>query len=306
MLQAEAVGMGFSQLADALLALQGHVVLTGVGKSGLIARKIAATFSSTGTPAVFLDPTSALHGDLGLLKDRDLLMALSNSGETAELLAVVRAARGMGVLVSCVTAQPQSTVAKLSHYVVRLAVEREACPMGLAPTSSTTAMLAIGDALALAVSEARGFTRDRYLTLHPGGSLGERLRYLVRDVMQPAVTVKKETSLVDALRAAEEAGNPGILLVVDDGGDLLGVITDGDVRRALADPGRNPAGLLQTSVVLLAKEKPWTVSVEASAADALRLMEVHGVTALPVRGQDGKPLGLVHIHGILGRGTFTI
>jgi arabinose-5-phosphate isomerase len=313
------LGQGFVDLARRILRLEGRVVITGVGKSGIIGEKIAATLSSTGTPACFLRPVDALHGDLGMLSPRDLLLAISSSGETAEVLAVVEAAQELGVEIASFTGSPDSSLARRSRFTVDVGVEREACPLGLAPTASTTVTLAVGDALAMVLLEERGFTREHYLRFHPGGNLGARLRFRVRDLMRQGdriPQVLEGATLAEALREMTRRENIGMTLVVSADGRLRGILTDGDVRRAMLQaaggdgpPGTGPAAAADLTALPVSRfmtAHPRVIGAEASAADAVRLMEVHGITCLAVVNLKSEPEGVVHLHDILGRGKFSL
>jgi arabinose-5-phosphate isomerase len=305
------LGEPFARMTRRILGASGRVAVTGVGKSGIIAEKIAATLSSTGTPAFFLRPVEALHGDLGMLLPDDLLLAISTSGETAEVLAVARAARELGVDVLAFTGALESSLARTAAISIDVGVEREACPLGLAPTASTTVALAVGDALAMVLLEKRGFTRERYLRFHPGGSLGERLRFSVRDLMRegdriPVVT--EGASLREALNEMTRQENIGMTLVVSEAGKLTGILTDGDIRRIVLrrGPGTRARDVLDENVVGLMTRNPRIIDPESSAAEALRIMEVHGITSLAVVTIEDAPLGVVHLHDILGRGKFLL
>lgn len=298
------LGSAFVGFVEKLLSTQGMVVVTGVGKSGIIGEKIAATFASTGTPAIFLHPVDALHGDLGIVSPRDVILAISNSGETSEVLAVVSAAQGLGVPVLAMTGAAESTLARKADGVLDIGVEREACPLGLAPTASTTVTLAMGDALAMVLLEERRFTREHYLRFHPGGSLGERLRFRVRDLMRQGERiprVQEDAPLSAALEEMTRRENIGLTLVLSAGGALAGIITDGDVRRVLLLEEDREA-VIRRPVGEVMTRTPRTIDPEASAAEALRIMEVHGITSLAVVGLRGQPEGLLHLHDILGRG----
>jgi arabinose-5-phosphate isomerase len=304
------LGAPFIHLVRKILELPGRVVTTGLGKSGLIGQKISATLSSTGTPAYFLKPVDALHGDLGMLRPGDLLLAISNSGETEEVLAVATAARGLGVALAALTGAPASTLAREAEITIDVGVEREACPLGLAPTASTTATLAVGDALAMVLLEERGFTRDHYARFHPGGTLGQRLRSRVRDLMRAGALVPR-VSTVDPLRRALEEmtarDNLGVTLVIDDDGRLAGIITDGDVRRiVLSLPPQEAEGILSLPAGELMTRNPKVVEAEVPASEALRIMEVKGITSLAVVDTLGRPEGILHLHDILGRGKIVI
>lgn len=311
------LGAPFVGVVRRILETEGHVAVTGVGKSGIIGEKIAATLSSTGTPAFFLRPVEALHGDLGMLSPRGVLLAISASGETAEVLAVVDAARELGMEVIAFTGAPESSLARRAVSVLDVGVEREACPLGLAPTASTTVTLAVGDALAMVLLEARGFTREHYLRFHPGGSLGERLRFRVRDLMRQGDQIPRvlETAtLKEALDEMTRRGNLGMTLVLSSSGKLTGIITDGDIRRLFLGQatkgraGREPRteDLLAERTGSLMTPNPRIVDPECSAADALRLMEVHGITCLAVVNHLAQPEGVIHLHDILGRGKFLL
>jgi len=305
----ERLGGDFLRLVEMILSLDGKVVVTGVGKSGIVGHKIAATMCSTGTPAVFLDTAAALHGDLGVLSKDDLLVAISNSGEAAELLNVVAAARGIGARIVAFTGKPGSSLAQHSDLVIDVGVACEACPLGLAPTASTTAALAMGDALAMVLMEAIGFTSRHYARFHPGGSLGQRLKLKVRDIMRAGVDlpVVCETAPFQAALDAMSAGvNLGVVLVTGEGAELCGIITDGDVRRFLmqkVDLAAKTAGELM-------KRNPMTIDADAAASEALRVMEKGtgrgSITSLAIIDAQSRPVGLIHLHDILGRGTFMI
>jgi len=304
----ERLGAPFAELVRRILATQGRVIVSGVGKSGIIGEKIAATLSSTGTPAIFLKPLDAVHGDLGVVKPEDLLIALSASGETEELLNVVFAAKRMGVPVAAFTGISDSTLARKADVTIDTSVEREACPLGLAPTASTTLALAVGDALAMVLLEERRFTREDYARTHPGGSLGRRLRLRVRDLMRTGdlvPVVGAGAPLREALRAMTEIENLGLTLVRDDEGRLAGILTDGDLRRILRRE-EDPADLLDRPVATFMKAAPITVDEDAFASEALQIMEVRGITSLAIADSRGRPRGVIHLHDILGRGKVVI
>lgn len=297
------IGEDFVRAVGILLKTRGRVVLTGIGKSGLIARKIAATLASTGTPAIFLHPVEAMHGDLGMVTTEDCVVALSNSGETREILALVPAFKRRGVPVISVTGRMDSSLARAGDVVLDAGVEREACALGLAPTASTTTALALGDALAVALLKMRRFSERDFLQNHPAGSLGERLKVRVREVMitGPGVpVVKTGTPLRNAILEMDRKGI-GAVLVLDGEESLVGIVTDGDLRRALV----KGMGSDTSSVDDVMTANPKTVSPEALAADALALMERHLITVLPVSEGQGRILGVVHLHDLLGKGRFT-
>jgi arabinose-5-phosphate isomerase len=306
------LGRPFVDLVRRLLAIEGKVCVTGVGKSGIVGEKIATTLSSTGTPAFFLRPVDALHGDLGVLRASDHLLAISNSGETAEVLAVVEAARGLGVPAAALTGNLKSSLAGAAEIAIDIGVCREACPLGLAPTASTAVTLAVGDALAMVLLELRGFTAKEYARFHPGGALGQRLRYRVADLMRrpPNIPILDEGQPLQ--RAIEEMtlrDNLGVTIVRGARGAregaLVGILTDGDLRRLLrrASTGELPLG---RPVRELMTPNPKVIEPETPASEALRLMEVHGITSLPVVDPLSQPVGLLHLHDILGRGKILL
>lgn len=298
----------FVRLVQLILSSPGKVVVSGVGKSGIVGSKVAATLCSTGTPAVSLDPLAALHGDLGLVARGDVLLAISNSGESDELLNVVDSARQIGATTVAVTGNTDSTLAASCEHVLPVKVEQEACPLGLAPTASTVAFMAIGDALAMALLEQRHFSIRDFAVFHPAGALGRRLKLRVRDLMRigPAVPrVPLGASLADALREMSERDNLGVTFVVDETGTLQGIITDGDVRRALrsAEPGCD-VRFIGVSDVMTARPK--VIDPDALASEALRIMELHSITSLGIMDANNHPVGIILLHDILGRGKFTI
>lgn len=291
----------FAQAVDILLGVPGKVVLTGVGKSGLIGRKIAATLASTGTPSFFLHPTEGMHGDIGMVRKGDAVIALSNSGETEEIVRILPVFKRLGLPLIALTGNPRSTLARLADVTLDVGVREEACPMGLAPTASTTAVLAMGDALAVILFEEKGFSPADFAGMHPGGTLGHRLQS-VEDVMHrgreiPLVTF--DTPLKDALFTIS-AKRLGVTGIVDAAGSLAGVITDGDVRRAVErgiDLFGTKAGEVMTAT-------PKRILASDLAASALRKMEEFSITSLFVFYADDsdRPVGIVHIHDLLKAG----
>ena len=288
----------FTAAVTLLRACTGRVIVTGMGKSGLIGRKIAATLASTGTPAYFLHPAEGVHGDLGMLARGDILLALSNSGETDELLAILPAVKRLAVPIVLLTGRPDSPLARVCDLVLDVGVPQEACPMNLAPTSSTTAALAMGDALAMALLELRGLREEDYAELHPRGALGWRSLVRVGDLMHtgdaiPAVS--DDAPMKDVVEEMTRKGL-GMTVVVDRDGRLVGVITDGDLRRLLRRG--EPMGAHVAADV--ASHRPRTVAADAMAADALELMERAGpITSLVVVDTDERPAGVIHMHDIL-------
>lgn len=304
------LGEPFVRLVRRILNLPGRVAVTGVGKSGIIGEKIAATLSSTGTPAIFLKPVDALHGDLGALSAGDLLMAISNSGETEEVLAVAMAAKGIGVGLVALTGTLSSTLALEAEIAIDVAVEREACPLGLAPTASTTVTLAVGDALAMVLLKERGFTRAHYARFHPGGTLGQRLRLRAGDLCRRGELlprVRADAPFREALQEMTRRENLGVTVVVDPGGQLAGIVTDGDIRRIfLSRPPGEAGAVLGEPTSLFMTPRPKTAEADVSVAEALRIMEVKGITSLVIVDSFGRPEGILHLHDILGRGKILI
>lgn len=279
---------------------QGRVIITGMGKSGLIGKKIAATLSSTGTPAYFLHPAEGSHGDLGVLMKQDVVIAISNSGETPEILGILPLVKRFGVPLIGMTGKTQSTLARQSDVILNIAVRQEACPLGLAPTASTTATLALGDTLAVVLLERRGFSEEDFAMFHPAGALGKRLLLRVSDVMKSGdelPVVQAGTSFLDALMEVS-LKKMGIAIVVDDCRRLQGVLTDGDVRRALTRY-QQIKDIVLTDVMT---RSPKLVQPEDLAVTALRLMEENKITVLLCCDPDGRPVGAVHMHDILQTG----
>jgi len=285
----------FDHAVEMLRTCRGRVVCTGMGKSGLVMQKVAATLSSTGTPALFLHPAEAIHGDLGMLVEGDVVLAASNSGTTEELLRLAETLKRLGIAMVAITGRPGSPLARLADVHLSVAIRQEACPLNLAPTASTTATLAIGDALAMAVMEARGFTDEDFARLHPGGQLGKRL-LRVRELMHSGEQLPKvlaETSMRDAIYEMSKKGL-GITAVVDGDDRLLGVISDGDLRRAL----EHDDGLLRRTAGECMRTAPKTISGEELAPAALKKMEDHRITALLVCDDAGRLEGIVHVHDL--------
>lgn len=293
---ADCLDNGFAQACELLFHCTGTVVLTGMGKSGLVARKWAATFMSTGTRAYFLSPAEASHGDLGLLREGDALVALSASGETEELLPVIRFAKESGVPCVAVTQNPQSFLARNASVFLPLQIQEEACPLGLAPTTSTTLMMALGDAVAIVLMRRKGFSEKDFARLHPGGSLGRRLHLQVSTLMHtgekiPRVPMEMPMSEVLLEMTRKCLG----LAVVMHGEEVHGVITDGDLRRAFQ--GRAMNGRLQASE--LATTHPKTISESALASEAAERMAQNSIQQLLVKNVDDKLVGVIHLFDLL-------
>lgn len=287
----------FVQVAQAMLATPGRVVVMGMGKSGHIGRKIAATLASTGTPAFFVHPAEASHGDLGMVTDKDMVLAISNSGESHELTSLLPALKRQGVRIAGMTGGLTSSLAKHADWVLDTSVEREACPLNLAPTASTTVQLALGDALAAALLEARGFKAEDFALSHPGGALGRKLLTHVRDVMRSGDDVPRvlEQDGFDRLMREISAKNMGASAVVDAAGRVLGIFTDGDLRRRIEDG----TDLRAAKAADLMHPQPRTISPDALAADAAQLMERHGITSVLVTDAAGILVGMVHIRDLM-------
>lgn len=288
----------FAAACRLMLACRGRVVCTGMGKSGHIARKIAATLASTGTPAFFLHPGEASHGDLGMVTDSDLVLALSHSGESEEILQIVPALRRQDNPLIVMSGRPQSSLGQLADLHLDVSVPAEACPLGLAPTASTTAALAMGDALAVALLDARGFTAEDFARSHPAGSLGRRLLLHIRDIMHHGDDTPIVTSGASATEALVEMSRKrlGMTTVVNAQGQLLGVFTDGDLRRALDDAGID---LRNTPVDAVMGRHPKTIGADALAVEAAHLMEAHKISALVVVDEHSRVIGALNIHDLL-------
>ncbi len=286
----------FARAAALLYQCSGRVVVSGMGKSGHIARKIAATLASTGTPALFVHPAEAAHGDLGMVTEADVMIAISNSGESEELLAIVPVIKRLGAKLISMTGRPESSLAKLADVHLDVAVEREACPLNLAPTASTTATLALGDALAVALLDARGFREEDFARSHPGGSLGRRLLTHVRDVMRTGTDVPAVTADLLLPAALLEVTRKGMAMtaIVDDANRVIGIFTDGDLRR-LIERGMDYS---KTPVRDVMNAKPRTVSPDQLAVEAVDLMETHRINQVLVTDADGTLAGALHIHDL--------
>ena len=286
----------FIQSVTLLLNCKGRVVVSGMGKSGHIGRKIAATLASTGTPALFVHPGEAAHGDLGMITHDDVFIALSYSGEANELMSIAPIIKRMGTKLIAMTGRPDSSLAKLADVHLNVHVEKEACPLNLAPTASTTTTLALGDALAVAVLDARGFREDDFARSHPGGALGRKLLTLVSDVMRAGddvPVVKADTLLYDALFEITKKGI-AMTAVVDDAGHAIGVFTDGDLRR-LIEKQQHFSNLVIRDVM---SKNPRTISSDKLAAEAVSIMEKFRINQLLVTDNDGKLTGALHIHDL--------
>jgi arabinose-5-phosphate isomerase len=286
----------FEQAVEILLACKGRVVVTGMGKSGLIGRKIAATFSSTGTPAAFLHPAEAIHGDLGMLMRDDVVLAVSYGGETEEIIALLETIKRLGLRMVTLTGHPRSTIAAASDVVVDVSVKEEACSLNLAPTASTTATMAMGDALAVALLDRRGFSPGDFAALHPGGRLGKKL-LRVENLMHSGEAMPRVAAtakMPDVIYEMSKKGL-GMTTVVDADGSLAGILTDGDLRRLMQQRG---AATLDLVVGACVTQNPQTIAPGELAGSALRRMEERKITSLVVVDPDGRPVGVVHLHDL--------
>ena len=294
----ESLDLNFAKAVEMLAGCKGRVIITGLGKSGLVGRKIAATMSSTGTPSFFLHPVEGAHGDLGMVRAEDVVISISNSGETDELNALLPAIRSFGTKIISITSEIESTMGRLSDIVIKTKVPCEACSHGLAPTSSTTAALAMGDALAVCLMDHKAFDSQDFKKFHPGGSLGRRLTLCISELMHtdniPAAP--QDAPLSEALSVLDK-GRLG-LVALTEGKKLSGVITDGDVRRLVCSGNFDTQ--ISTREVMI--ENPLRITPDMSAAQALDIMESKEITVLPVVNENGAITGMIHLHDLLGKG----
>jgi arabinose-5-phosphate isomerase len=296
------IDASFDAMVDLIYNSSGRVIVGGIGKSGIIGRKVVATLNSTGTRSLFLHPVEAMHGDLGMVSQDDVFLALSYSGETDELNLLLPSIRKIGCKVIAFTGNRHSTLAQHSDIVIDVAVNREACPLGLAPTASSTALLAMGDALAVVLINKKHFKSSDFKRYHPGGALGQRLSSNVADIMLtgneiPLVSVG--TPLADAINEIDRLGI-GVTLVVSTHNRLAGIITDGDIRRAVA----RQVPLSDLAAEDLMSTDPHTARPQSPAYDALNIMEAHQITVLPIVNENQEVRGILHLHDILGKGDF--
>jgi arabinose-5-phosphate isomerase len=296
---AERIDGGFVAAVGLLLGCRGRVVVSGIGKSGHVARKLAATFASTGTPAFFVHPAEASHGDLGMVTADDVFVAVSNSGESEELIEILPLVKRIGAKLIAMTGRPESTLAKLADVHLDSGVEKEACPMNLAPTASTTAALALGDALAVAVLDARGFGPDDFARSHPGGALGRRLLTYVRDVMRTGDQLPKvpTTATVSDALFQLTAKRMGMTAIVDDGDRVMGIFTDGDLRRVLERTG----DFRELPIVEVMTRGPRTIVADHLAVEAVELMERYRINQLLVVDDAGKLIGALNMHDLFSK-----
>jgi arabinose-5-phosphate isomerase len=295
------IDQNFAKACLHLHDCRGRIIVTGMGKSGHIGKKIAATFASTGSPAFFMHPSEAKHGDIGMITLNDVVLALSNSGESAEILDILPSIKRLGIPLITLTGKSHSTLAKAATINIDVSVEKEACPLGLAPTASTTAALVMGDALAMVLLDKRGFTEEDFALSHPGGTLGRRLLLRVDEIMhqnEHVPVVSHNDPLKNALVEMSQK-KLGMTTIINDTGELIGVFTDGDVRRTLD----NQIDVHTTLMHQVMSKQPKTISRDWLAADALAMMETHKITSLIVADDHKRPVGVIHIHDILRAGV---
>jgi len=297
------LGADFEKAVEAILNLRGRVIITGIGKSGLVARKIVATLNSTGTPSLFLHPVEAMHGDLGMVTSKDIVLALSNSGETGELTIILPSLKRIGAKLIAFTGNPESRLARASDLVIDVGVEKEACPLGLVPTASTTAALALGDALAVALINRRQFNHQDFQRFHPGGLLGERLTVKVSEVMltgDQVPAVFPHQTISEALLEIDRKDLGTTLIVSEPDHRLLGIFTDGDLRRLI----QREKAIQGLPIHQVMTTDPKSIRPEVLASEALEIMEQFLITVLPIVDELNKVLGILHLHDLLGRGDF--
>lgn len=292
----------FEEMVNTIMNATGRVIISGIGKSGIIGRKITATLNSTGTRSLFLHPVEAMHGDLGMVCADDVFLAMSYSGETDELNLLLPSIRNIGCTIIAMTGHPSSTLANNSDIVIDVNVEKEACPLGLAPTASTTALLAMGDALAVVLINKKHFKSSDFKRFHPGGALGQRLSSMVKDIMLtgPAVPIAATSASMEEAVAEMDHHGLGALIIVDEDRKLSGIFTDGDLRRMIAQK----KSIFDQSLVGAMTPSPLHAFANTPAFDALNIMEKHEITVLPIIEDNHQVLGILHLHDILGKGEF--
>lgn len=294
------IGEEFDKAIELMYDCKGRVIITGMGKSGLIGKKIAATLTSTGTPSYFLHPAESTHGDSGIITKDDVVVAISNSGETQELLNLLPLIKRFGVKMIGMTGKLNSTLAQASDVVLDISVEREACPLNKAPTASTTATLAMGDALAVCLLKKRGFTEEDFLIFHPSGALGKGFLYRVSDLMktEDLPLAHENDKFSDVVEIITEH-KLGMAMILSPNGELAGVLTDGDIRRTLMKYGDTSKLIIKDVMTV----NPKRITANSYGASALNLMEKYSITALAVVDENNKPIGVIHIHDLLKAGV---
>jgi arabinose-5-phosphate isomerase len=298
---AEKLDSAFEKAIDIIFKSKGRVVVTGMGKSGLVGKKIAATLASTGTPAFFMHPAEASHGDLGMVTADDVIIAISNSGETEELVGLIPFLKRFDVSLISMTGSRNSTLAKSADVHLDVSVKEEACPLGVVPTASTTAALAMGDAVAVALLVKRGLKQEDFAFFHPGGNLGKKLFIKVKDLMHTGDALPFVSPEAEMTKAVVEISSKrlGVAIVIDSSKKILGVLTDGDIRRGIEKQGK---GFFDTKVGEVMTKNPKTIAEDELAVKALSIMETHSITSLAVPDSDGKAIGVIHLHDILKQG----
>ncbi len=298
------IGEEFNEAVETIFNCPSRLVITGIGKSGLVGQKISATLNSTGTPSFFLHPVEAMHGDLGMVAASDVVIAISYSGESTELNALLISLKKRGNTIIAMTGGKASSLARAADIVLDIHVPKEACPLGLAPTASTTATLAMGDALAVVLLNRKQFRATDFRKNHPGGSLGERLQVNVSEVMQQGDSIPcvfAGTPAIDAVTVLNSK-NLGAVLIIDQEKKLLGIITDGDVRRAVAES----SDLTSISVENFMTADPVSSEANIQAVDALSILQQYEITILPIVGENNELVGILHLHNLLGKGEFRL
>ncbi|MEH7386544.1 KpsF/GutQ family sugar-phosphate isomerase [Bacillus sp. JJ1521] len=293
---ADGVNQNMAKVINTILLCKGRVIVTGVGKSGIIGRKITATLASTGTPSLFLHPTEGLHGDLGMVTDSDIVLALSKSGESEEVINIIPSIKRIGAKLIAFVGNEHSTLANKADHVLCIGKVKEACPLGLAPTTSTTLMLTLGDAMAIALLKARNFSSEDFAVYHPGGTLGKRLLLTVNSIIE--ITEKNPIAFIsstvkDVIFDMTESGL-GATCIIDHNGKLVGIITDGDIRRSLG----KFRDIMNVSIEDIYNENPVTVIQDALAVEALNIMETQKINVLPVVNEMNEPIGMIHLQDI--------
>ncbi|MGD2029717.1 MAG: KpsF/GutQ family sugar-phosphate isomerase [Desulfobacterales bacterium] len=299
---ADRIDENFPKMLEIICRSHGRLIISGIGKSGLVGRKIVATLNSTGTRSLFLHPAEAMHGDLGMVGPDDIFIALSNSGETDELNILVPSIRKIGCTIIAFTGNKNSTLARHSDIIIDVGVKKEACPLGFVPTASTTALLAMGDALAVTLINKKHFNSSDFKKIHPGGTLGQRLSNKVKDFMKTGKSVPKvseRTTMQDAVKEINRVGL-GVTLIIRSDNTLAGIITDGDLRRLIAKKKSIHRLTVEDAMTI----NPRTVAPDSPAYDALNMMEKYQITVLAITDSAGKVRGILHLHDILGKGAF--
>ncbi len=297
----EKLDANFEKAVELIYQSKGRVIVTGMGKSGIVGKKIAATLASTGTPAFFLHPAEASHGDLGMVTSQDVIIAISNSGETDELVGLIPFLKRFNINLISMSGKPRSTLCRSADITLDISVAEEACPLGIVPTASTTATMAMGDALAVALLSKRGFKEEDFALFHPSGSLGKKLFIKVCDLMHagPAVPLTRADASMATAVMEISSKRLGVTIVADKSGKMLGIITDGDVRRGIEKWGKDFFDMSASEVM---SKDPKTIPADELAAKALSVMERHSITVLVVTDEEGKATGVIHLHDILRQG----